>query len=138
MIAITINKFISNTNILRIVFIFSNRGRWLQRKVWIIKGFELHSCPRDVLKEFFYFLLKMIQPSQKSLQIKNWEKWGTGAQWNYLIIFYNYEYDIILKLDLHSNKSKLSQKGDLLSQGHEKSFKNIIKTPTKIVRLPKK
>ena len=54
---------------------------------------------------------------------KNWKKWGTGAQWNNLIIFYTNQYDIILKLDLYSNKNKLSQKGDLLSQGHEKSFK---------------
>ena len=65
----------------------------------------------------------MIQLSQKSLQKRKSEKkWGTGAHWNNLIIFYTNQYDIILKLDLYSNKNKLSQKGDLLSQGHEKSF----------------
>ena len=53
-VQLNINKFMSNTNILRIVFIFLNRGRWSQRKVWIIRGFEKHSCPRNVLKEFFF------------------------------------------------------------------------------------
>ena len=110
----------------------------IARKVWIIRGFELHSCPRNVLKEFLLPVKDDTTFTKSFTKIRNWKKWGTGAHWNYLIIFYNNQYDIILKLDLHSNKSKLSQKGDLLSQGHEKSFKNIIKTPTKIVRLPKK
>ena len=118
-----IGEVILNTIILHIIYIFSHRGRWLQRKVWIIWVFELHSCPRNVLKELLLPVKDNTTFTKIFTKTKNWKKWGTGAQWNNLIIFYTNQYDIILKLDLHSNKNKLSQKGDLLSQGHENRFK---------------